>query len=1115
MDQRRNMEVMKAGYLKKNISANTYKKQYKKFYFVLKTEIENSSKKTLEYFKDENSCVIKEPKGVCNLYSQYNVHIKLKQERKFIFEIVGVDKSHELMTTDETTGKEWVELLTEGLVIQIFSVIKMHYPPSAQNYVKDMKGTVLLKIDECCVTLLSNNGPAMYWEFPVIRKCKMNDGLVILDVGKKSITGEGEFYFDTSDPKRLYHVLDRAVRERAKKRAIVPNTNAMGDYPLMEKRLNSHRIDNKYDTNDTNKTGKIEPNNSTYNHLSHVHDHLAKPSTPLPSCKNTFDLLFPSTRIVTQQRSDPQIAPFLNNTELSSGKSKITSSAVSNHDTKKNNKTGNLEPNDSTYDHLSHAPGHLAKPSTSPPSCKNINDSLLCSTRMVAQQRSDPQIAPFLNNKKLLNGKTKIKSSTVNNHDTDNTNKAGMAEPNDSIYDHLSHVPNHLAKPSTPPPSSGNTYDSLFSSTKMVTQQESESQIALFLNNTKVLSDKTKITWSAVNSHDTNKTDKTENVEPNHSTYDHLSHVPDHLAKPSTPLLSSKNTYDSLFSSTRMTTQRQSDPQIAPFLNNRKLLNDKTKITSSAVNNHDTNKTVKAENVEPDHSTYDHLSHVPDHLAKPRTPPPSCKNINDSLLCSTRMVAQQRSDPQIAPFLNNTKLLNGKTKITSSTVNNHDTDNTNNAGMAEPNDSIYDHLSHVPNHLAKPSTPPPSSGNTYDSLFSSTKMVTQQKSEPQIALFLNNTKVLSDKAKITWSAVNNHDTNKTDKTENVEPNHSTYDHLLHVPDHLAKPSTPPLSSKNTYDSLFSSTRMATQRQSDPQIAPFLNNRNLLNDKTKITSSAVNNNDTNKTDKAENVEPDHSTYDHLSHAPDHLAKPRTPPPSSKNTNDSLYSSIRMVTQQKSDPQTAPFLNNTKLLSCKTVASSAVTPPATPTTLESIYVQIDLCQTSNFQKPIPPSLRSRPATPLRSMGLSLDSEMDLNDKLPVGKFINPTLRPKAKSTGGLNTKNTSIFDNEICDDTNNMYEVLNEHSKLSNNNNEENRNSSPNEYSHLFEYPSKEASNKLSEYNHLKRNYPPKPLPRPNKPGLQISPVSPVKNKKPLRPVRPPALQQPVYEIPRTK
>ena len=857
MDQHRNMEVMKAGYLKKNISANTDKKQYKKFYFVLKREIENSSKKTLVYFKDENSCVIKEPKGVCNLSSQYNVHIKLKQERKFIFEIVGVDKSHELMTTDETTGKEWVELLTEGLVIQIFSVIKMRYPLSAQNYVKDMKGAVLLKIDESCVTLLSNNGPAIYWEFPVIRKCKMNNGLVILEVGKKSITGEGEFYFDTSDPKRLYHVLDRAVRERAKKREIVPNTNAMGDYSLMEKRLNSHRIDNKYDTNDTNKTTY----NSTYNHLSHAHDHLAKPSTPPPSCKNTFDLLFSSTRIVTQQRSDPQIAPFLNNTDLSSGKSKITSPAVNNRDTKKNNKTGNVEPNDSTYDHLSHAPGHLAKPSTPPPSCKNINDSLLCSTRMVPQQRSDPQIVPFLNNTKLLTGKTKITSSTVNNNDTDNTNKAGMAEPNDSIYDHLSHVPNHHAKPRTPPPSSGNTYDSLFSSTRMVTQQKSE-------------------------------------------------------------------------------------PQIAPFLNNTKLLSDKSKITSSAVNNHDTNKTDKTENVEPNYSTYDHLSHVLDHLAKPSTPPPSCKNINDSLLCSTRMVPQQRSDPQIVPFLNNTKLLTGKTKITSSTVNNNDTDNTNKAGMAEPNDSIYDHLSHVPNHHAKPRTSPPSSGNTYDSLFSST--------------------------------------------------------------------------------------------------------------------------------------------------------------------------RMVTQQKSDPQIAPFLNNTKLSSCKTVISSAITPPATPTTLESIYVQIDLCQTNKFQKPSPPSLRSRPATPLRSMGLSLDSEMDLNDKLPVGKFINPTLRPKAESTGGLNTKNTSIFDNEICDDTSNMYEELNEHSKLSNNNNKENRNSSPNEYSHLFEHPPKEPSNKLSEYNHLKRNYPPKPLPRPNKLGLQISPVSPFKSKKkPLRPIRPPSLQQPVYEIPRTK
>ena len=860
----RSMEVMKAGYLRKNISTNTHKKQYKEFYFVLKRDRENSSKKTLEYFKDENSSLKNEPEGVCNLYSQYNVDIKLKEKRKLIFEIVDVGKSHELMTTDETTGKEWVKLLTEGLVIQIFSVIKMSYPPAAQNYVKDMKGTVLLKIDESGVTLLSNNGPAIYWKFSVITKCKKNNGLVILEVGKKSITGEGEFYFDTFDPKRLYHVLDRAVKERAKQREILPNTNATEDYTLTENRLNSHRIDNKCDTNEINKTGKVKPNDSTYDHLSNVPDHLAEPSKPPPSSKKAYDLLFFSTRMETQRRYDPQTAPMLN----------------------------------------------MAK---------------------------------------LLSDKTKIPSSAVNNPETNKTDKTKNVEPNDSTYDHLLHAPNHLAKPSTPPPSSSITYDSLFSSTRMATQRKSDPQVAHVLNITKLLSDKDKITLSAVNNHDTNKTDKTENVRPNLLTYDHLSHVANHFAKPSAPPSSSKITYDSLFSSTRMATQLQSDPQIAPFLNNRKLLNGKTKITSSAINNHDTNK--------------------------------------------------------------------------------------------------------------------------------------------------------------------------TDKTENVEPNHSIYDHLSNVSDHLAKPSTPPLSSKNTYDSLFSSTRMATQPQSDPQIAPFLNNRKLLNDKTKITSSAVNNHGTNKTDKAENVETDHSTYDHLSHVPDHLAKPMTPAPSSKNTYDSLFSSTRMVTQQKSDPQIVPFLNNTKLLSCKTVAPSAVTPPATPTILENMYVQMDLCQTSEIKKPIPLSLRNRPATALQSTGLSLNSEMHRNDNFPVGKFINSTLQPKEESTGVLNTKNTSTCNSDICDD--NMYEVIKEPCKLSNNNNKENRKSSPNEYNHLFEHPTKEVPNKLLEYNHLKRNSTPTPLARTNKFGVQVSPVPPFKNKrKPLCPVRPPPLTRPLQkqrqtcEIPRT-
>ena len=839
------MEVMKAGYLRKNISTNTYKKQYKVFYFVLKRDRENSSKKTLEYFKDENSCVKNQPEGVCNLYSQCNVAIKLTQKKKFIFEIVNEGKSFELMATDETSAEEWVKLLTEGLVIQIFSVIKMSYPPTAQKYVKDMKGTVLLKIDESSVTLLSNNGPAIYWEFSVIRKYKMNNGLLILEVGKKSITGEGEFYFDTSDPKRFLHVLDKAVKERVKEREIVPNANPTADYPSIKKHLNSHQVNKKYDTNETNKTENVEPNESTYDHLSHVPNYHEKSSTPTPNSKNTYDSLLSSTRMVIQQKPDPQITHILNNTEL--------------------------------------------------------------------------------------------------------------------------------------------------------------------------LSDKTKITSAAVNNHDTNKTDKTETVEPNDPTYDHLSHVPNHLPKPSTPPPSSKDTYDSLFS-------------------------------------------------------------------------------------STRMVTQQRSDPQTAAILNSTKLLSGKTKITSPT---------------------YDHLSHVSNHLAKPSAPPPCSKGTYDSLFSSTRMVTQRRSDPQTALILNSTNLLSGKTKVTSPAVNNHDTNRTDKTENVEPNESTYDHLSHVPNHLAKPSTPTSSSKDTYDSLFSSARTVAQRKLDPQITLISNNTKLLNDETKITSPAVNNRDTNKTDKAENVEPDDPTYDHLSHVPNHLVKPSTPPLSSKDSYDSLFPSARMVTQRKSDPQIVPFLNNAKLLSCKTVASSAVMPPVTPTVLENMQEQMHLCQTSEIKTPIPLSLRSRPATTLRSMELLLNSEMYHNEKLPVGKLINPTLRPKEESTGVLNNKNTSTSNNDICDNSNNMYEVVKEPCQLSNDNNKENHNNLPNEHNHLPEHPPKEAPKKLPEYKHLKRNFPPKPLARTNKFGLQESLLPPFKsNKKPLRPSRLPPLtlplqkQQQIFEIPRT-
>ena len=230
---------------------------------------------------------------------------------------------------------------------------------------------------------------------------------------------------------------------------------------------------------------------------------------------------------------------------------------------------------------------------------------------------------------------------------------------------------------------------------------------------------------------------------------------------------------------------------------------------------------------------------------------------------------------------------------------------------------------------------------------------------------------------------------------------------------------------------------------------------------------------------------------------------------------------MVTQRKSDPQIVPFLNNAKLLSCKTVASSAVMPPVTPTVLENMQEQMHLCQTSEIKTPIPLSLRSRPATALRSMELLLNSEMYHNEKLPVGKLINPTLRPKEESTGVLNNKNTSTSNNDICDNSNNMYEVVKEPCQLSNDNNKENHNNLPNEHNHLPEHPPKEAPKKLPEYKHLKRNFPPKPLARTNKFGLQESLLPPFKsNKKPLRPSRLPPLtlplqkQQQIFEIPRT-
>ena len=314
--------------------------------------------------------------------------------------------------------------------------------------------------------------------------------------------------------------------------------------------------------------------------------------------------------------------------------------------------------------------------------------------------------------------------------------------------------------------------------------------------------------------------------------------------------------------------------------------------------------------------------------------------------------------------------------------------------------------------------------------------------------------------------------------------------------------------------------MVRQQKVDPQIAHILNSTKVLSGKSKITLSTNNNHDINKTNKTENVEPNVSTYNHLSHVLDHLAKSNTHLPSSKDTYDSLFSSTRMVKQPKFDPQITPFLSNTKLLSCETVASLGIMVPATPVIFENMYVQIDLCQTSEIKNPIPPSSRIRPA--LLSMGLSLVSEMYLSDKIPFGKFINPTLLPKEDSAGVLNTKNTSTSNSDICDDSNNIYEVLKDPCKLSNNNNKENENSSPNEYHRLFEYPPKQVPNKLPEYNRLKLISRPKHLARTNKIGLQISPVPLLKNKKkPLRPVCPPPLppplqkQQPIYEIPTSK
>ena len=296
------MELIHEGFLERCLHISETKKEWKRGYFILKKNPHNGSS-TLEYFKDAN-WKKQEPKGVCNLFAGYTVKLVNETKKKYMFELTTVDKTYQLYSNSESGRQKWWDVLNEGATtFKMYNVVLLDSPPNAYQLVKNIRGTSQLQIGESAVTLLSNGVPSISWKFATIRRYKSQNGAFILEVGRKSFTGEGVFKFDTVNPVELFEVLDKAVKDRMKFRGIESGSKPT---EVSNKKGAEGNSPKTRSNSDQSQMGKSQAEPNEYSHLGSIRSKQAAMKSEQNI--NDYDTLFATNdRLVQSRKSDPVV----------------------------------------------------------------------------------------------------------------------------------------------------------------------------------------------------------------------------------------------------------------------------------------------------------------------------------------------------------------------------------------------------------------------------------------------------------------------------------------------------------------------------------------------------------------------------------------------------------------------------------------------------------------------------------------------------------------------------------------------------------------------------------------------------------------------------------------
>ena len=269
------MEVILEGMLERCL--NDKRRVWKKSYFVFQRNFSTGSK-TLECFKDTN-WKKQEPRCVYNLYSEFSVR-KVELKNRFAFELVTVDKVYLLSASADNLRQQWLDALLKAAGIKVFNVCLIESPPNAYKILKSFQGVLELHIANSFVMLVAPDSSKITWKFGMIRRYKSQSGFFILEVGRKSETGEGIFRFECNNPSELFDVLDKTLKDRIKEKGLVE---------LIENQ-NSSPDTKGVRPNNTQLTPQLNPvTESEYSHISvnrqpgistdNDYDVLSRPST--------------------------------------------------------------------------------------------------------------------------------------------------------------------------------------------------------------------------------------------------------------------------------------------------------------------------------------------------------------------------------------------------------------------------------------------------------------------------------------------------------------------------------------------------------------------------------------------------------------------------------------------------------------------------------------------------------------------------------------------------------------------------------------------------------------------------------------------------------------------